>query len=156
MGDGFIGQQCHGIGNGNAVVAAQGGTLGKDILTVVVDIQTLGCHVDGAVGILLADHVHMALDDHRLVVFVAGGGIAEEQYIVQIILDIAQVIFLGKVHQVVGNSLGIVRAMGNGTNLFKIAKHSLRLQSCQFSRIHMHTPPFICIILTQGKKNVNV
>ena len=149
MGNGGVGEQGHGIGHRNAVITAQGGTLGKDIAAIVLHIQAFLLHINGAVRILLADHVHMTLEHHRLVVFIAGCSIAKEDHIVKLILDIAQVVFLCKGNQIVGNGLGVIRAMGNGTDFFKITEYSLRLQTRKFSRIHMHTPPLICIILSQ-------
>ena len=117
-------------------------------------IQTFGCHIDGAIRILFADHVHMTLDDYRLVILVTLGGITKEDHIIEFILDIAQVVGLGKVHQVVGNHLSVIRAMGNGTNFFKITEYSLRLQTCKSSGIHMHTPPYICIYsITENDKS---
>ena len=87
----------------------------------------------------------MALDDHRFVILEARGCIAKEDDIVEFILDVAQVVGLGKGHQVIGDHPGVIRAMGNGANFFKIAEYSLRLQTCKSSGIHMHTPPYSCI-----------
>ena len=99
-------------------------------------IQALLGHVDGTVGILFADHVHVSLQNHRLVVFHAAGAVCKQDHIVQGILHIAQVVFPGKGHQIVADLLGVAGTMGHGADLLKIAKHCLRLQPGQFFGFH--------------------
>lgn len=50
-----------GIGDGNAVITAQGGSLGKDAASIMGHVQTIHSHIQGAAGVLFADHIHMAL-----------------------------------------------------------------------------------------------
>ena len=87
----------------------------------------------------------MALDNDRFMGLIAGRGLPEEDHIVQLVLDIAKVVFLSKVHQVIADGLCVLSAMGNGTDFFKITQYRLGLQAGKLSRIHLHTPPFICI-----------
>ena len=138
MGNGGVGHQSQSKGNGNAIVAAQSGALGVDIAAIVGDIQALGGHIDGAVGILLADHVHVALDDDGIVILVAAGAILENDHIVGLVLAVAQAVLLGVVHQIVADGLGVAGAMGNGADLLEIFKDSGRLQARQFHFVHIN------------------
>ena len=129
MGNALIRQQRHGIGNGNAVVAAQCCAAGKDIGAVMTDVQTIGIHVDCAVSILLADHIHMALQDHGRMILHTAGSLSKEDDVVGFILNIAKSLLLGKGDNVVADGLGVMGAVGNGTKLLKIFKYSAGLQS---------------------------
>jgi hypothetical protein len=103
---------------------------------VVLHIQTVGLHIDGAVGILITDHVHMALQDHRSMILHAAGTFLEKDNVVVFILNIADIMLLGKGHQIIGDLLGVAGAMGNGAEFFKIAKYVCRFQTCQLYSIH--------------------
>ena len=98
MRHGGVCQDRQGISHSDTVIAAQSGTTGKNIFAVMGHIQAIGVHVDGTVLVLFAHHVHMPLEDHRRMVFIAGCGITEEDHIVGFVLDIAQAVSLGKVH----------------------------------------------------------
>ena len=136
MGNGRVCQQSQTHGNGDTVVAAQRRALGKHKLAVVGHIQSLGGHVNGAVRILLADHVQMALEDHGGVVFQAAGAGAIDNHIVHFILNVPQAMGFGKVHHIIRHGLCIPGAMGNGTDFLKIAENGPGLQTRQFLRFH--------------------
>ena len=136
MGNGSISHQGHGVSKGNAVIAAEGCSLGRNAVAIMGHIQTFGSHINGAIGILLADHIHMALQDHRLMVLHAAGAVLKDDHIVQIILNITQTMLLCKADQIVTDHLGVAGAVGNGADFFKISKYRSRLKTCQFNRIH--------------------
>ena len=136
MRNGGVSQQSQRKSDGDAVIAAQGGALGVDILTVVGHIQALGGHIDGAVSILLADHIHVALNDDGIVILVTAGAFLEQDNVVGLVLDIAQAVFLGEAHQIIADDLGVAGAVGHGADLFKIFKDCGRLQACQFHVAH--------------------
>ena len=136
MGDGLVCQQRHGIGNGNAVIAAKGGTPGEDKTLIMGHIQALILHVDGAVRILLADHIHMALKDHRRMVLHAAGTLLEEDHIAGFVLNVTKSLFLRKGNQIVRNLLCITGSVGDAADLLKITKYRGRLQARQFHCCH--------------------
>ena len=136
MGNGRVCQQSQTHGNGDTVVAAQSRALGKHKLAVVGHIQSLGGHVNGAVRILLADHVQMALQNHGGVVFQAAGAGAIDNHIVHFILNVPKAMGLGKVHHIIRHGLCIPGAMGNGTDFLKITENGPGLQTRQFLRFH--------------------
>ena len=88
MGNGLVGQKRHGVGQGNAVIAAQGSTLGEDIAAVMGQVQALNGHVQGHIGVLFADHIHVALEDYGLMVFHAAGALPEENDVAHFVLNI--------------------------------------------------------------------
>ena len=61
MGNGVVRQQRQSVGNGNAVIAAEGGAFGEHKLIVMSDIQPLLLHVQRAVHVLFAHHIHVPL-----------------------------------------------------------------------------------------------
>ena len=89
MGNGRIIQQRQRVGNGNSVVTAQRGSVGIYILIVVSHIQTFCRHIQCAGRLLLADHVHMALQDHRGMVLHTAGAILKNDYIIRLVLNIS-------------------------------------------------------------------
>ena len=121
MRDGGICQQGQGEGQGNAVIATKSGALGKDKLAVMGQVQTIHGHIQGTVGLLLADHVHMALKDHRGMVLQALGTRPEEDDIIYLVLDVFESVGLGKGYQIVADGLGVAAPVGDGADLFKIA-----------------------------------
>ena len=95
----------------------------------MTDVQTIGIHVDRAVSILLADHIHVALQDHGKMILHTAGSLSKEDDVVGFILNIAKSLLLGKGDNVVADGLGVMGAVGNGTKLLKIFKYSAGLQS---------------------------
>ena len=136
MGNGGIRHQCHGVSKGNAVIAAQSRTLCGNAVAVMGHIQTLYSHVYGAGSILLADHIHVTLQDHRFVVFHTACAVLEDDHVIQLVLNVAQTMFLGKADQIVTDHFGVAGAMGNRADLFKISKYRSRFKTCQFYSIH--------------------
>ena len=136
MRNGGVSQQRQSVGNSNAIVTAQRSSLGKDKRTVVGHIQTVHSHINGTIRILLADHIHVALQYHGLVIFIAAGTVGVDDHIVKFILLITQTVLYRKTHQIVADGLGIAAAVGNGANIFKIRKYRLRLQTGKFAVNH--------------------
>ena len=137
MWNGVVRQQRQGVGHRNAVVTAKGRTPGKDIFVVVAQLQALYLHIDGAVRVLFAHHIHVSLQNHGGVILHAAGARAEQNHIILLILLIPKAVLLRKGHQVVGNLLGIPGAVGNGADRFKIIKDRGRLQTCQLFGFHI-------------------
>ena len=136
MGNGLIGQNGHGISHSDAVIAAQGSTTGENIGAVMGHIQALSLHIDGAIRILVTDHVHVALQDHRGMILVAAGTFLIEDHIIQFILLVTDAVFLRKRHQIVADGLGIAGTMGIRAEFFKESKNGCRLQTGQLNSIH--------------------
>ena len=82
----------------------------------------------------------MALDDDRLVVLVALGGVTKEDDVVQLILDIPDPLLLCKGHKVIRDDLGVAGAVGHGAELFEIAEDDRGLQARQTNRLHLTHP----------------
>ena len=80
----------------------------------------------------------MASFEGRMILQTAGA-FTEQDYIVGLVLDIAQALLFGKGHQVIRDQLGIAGTVGNGADFFKIAEHSLGLQTGKFIRFHIIT-----------------
>ena len=136
MGNGFVRQQSHSKGNCNSVIAAQGRTLCEDRHLIMGDIQSLGSHVQLAVRVLIADHIHVSLKNHRCMVFHTTGAISKQNHIVYFILNVLQALLFGKRDQIVTDHFGIPGAMGNRAQLFKITKYGLGLQPGQLYCFH--------------------
>ena len=128
MGDGVVVQHGQRHGNGDAVIAAQGRALGKDRVALHCHVQALQGHVLGAVGGFFADHIHMALEDHRRGLFVTGRGLLDDDHIVQVVLIMLQAPLLGERRQIVAESLGVARPVRVGAELFKKGKYALGLK----------------------------
>ena len=58
---GIVRQQRQSVGNGNAVVAAKGGTFCEHKLIVMGDVQPVLFHIQRAVHVLFTHHVHVTL-----------------------------------------------------------------------------------------------
>ena len=115
-------------------------TLGEDIIAVMGNVQTVSLEIDGALRVLLADHVHVALDDNGLVVLIALGGRSEEDDVVQLVLDIADALLFGKGDQIIGDDLGVAGAVGHGAQLLEIAEDGCGLQARQTKGLHLTHP----------------
>jgi hypothetical protein len=61
-------------------------------------------------------------------------------YVVQIILYIADTLFLGEGYQIVADHFGVPGTVGDGTDLLEIRKYICRLQTCQLNGFHNETP----------------
>ena len=137
MGNILVSQQRQRISDSDTVIAAQRCTLGKHKLAVMGHIQAVGIHIDGAVGILFADHIHMPLQDNRRVILHTAGAIAENDHIIKFVLLIPQTVGLGKIHQKITDPFGIAGAMGDGADLLKVEKHGRRLQAGKLRKFHI-------------------
>ena len=121
-------QQGQGHGHGDAVVAPQGGPPGGDKVPVHLQVQPLPLQVFGAARLLLAHHVQVALEDHRLRPLIAGGRLLDDDDIVEGVLVVLQPPGLGKGGAPVAHRLGVPRPVGDGAQLLEIVKHSPGLQ----------------------------
>ena len=142
MGDVLCVQNCQCHSHSDAVIAAQGGALGVDGVSLHHQVQPFLIHILGAVGGLFADHVHVALEDDRLGVLIAGGSFLDDNHIVQLVLVRFQPPFPGEGHQPVAGGLGVAGAVGDGAQLLKETEYAPGLQmfqnrhgSCSFTGI---------------------
>ena len=119
------------IGDRDAVVAAQRRPLGKEIGAVLTQTQAVGGKVDVAAGVLFANHVQMALQNDRRVILITGRAVFVDDNVVVRVLHILQAVRLRKADTVVGDALGVARAVRNGAQLFKIVQRRLRAQMFQ-------------------------
>ena len=136
MRDGFVSQKCQTVGNSNTIITAQSGALGINTTAIMGDVQTVHIHIQRAVCILFANHVHMALEDHRGMAFHAAGTFTEENDVIIFILNILQVMLLRKGNQIIRDHLGVLGSVGDGTDFFKIAEYGCRLKASQLDSIH--------------------
>ena len=127
MWDTAISQQSKRIGNCNTIVTTQSGSLGIHKFSVMGNIQSLSLHIDGAICIFFANHVHMSLKNHRGMILHATSSGPKQNHVVAVILNIAQIMFLGKSNQVITDHFRISGAVGNPTDFFKICKYIGRL-----------------------------
>ena len=132
VGQVVAGQEGQGHGHGDAVVAPQGGALGVDVLLGAGQVQALLGHVLGAARSQVTDHVHVALEDHRGDLLIAGGGLLDDDDIVHGVLVVFQVMGKGEIGQVLADGLGVPRAVGDGGDLLKIGKDLLGFQMFQY------------------------
>ena len=137
VGNGIVRQQSQRHSGGNAVIAAQSGAPGVNAGAVVGHVQALRRHINGAGGLLLADHIDMALQNHRGMILHAAGARGKEDNIVHFVLNIAKVMRLRKSNQIVGELLCVPGAVGNGADFFEIAKHCRRHQARQLFCFHV-------------------
>ena len=70
----------------------------------------------------------MSLENDRGMIFVTRRTVLIDHNIVGIVLDIVQAMVLRKGNQIVADLLRIARTVGNAADLFKIVKHTLRLE----------------------------
>ena len=113
MGDGGIGQQSKAVGNSDAVISAQCGAIGENAGVIMGHIQTIHCKINGAIRAFLTHHVHVSLQDDRLVILIPRGTVLEHEDIVQLVLNVGKTVLLGKGHQIVADGLGIAGAVGD-------------------------------------------
>ena len=71
--DGLVQRQGHGHGQGDAVVGAEGGMVGFQPFAFKDETDGILGEIVGRIGRLLADHVHMALDDDGSRIFRSPG-----------------------------------------------------------------------------------
>ena len=136
MGNVFGVQQRQGIGHRHAVITAQGGTPGKNVRAIVGQVQAVVLKVNGAVRFFFANHVHVTLQNHRGMVFIARRSRLKDHHIVPLVLLEAKPPILGKPDQIVTDGFGIPGAVGNGTNFLKKTKHARRFQTGQRMLFH--------------------
>ncbi|KAF5053689.1 hypothetical protein DSECCO2_395900 [anaerobic digester metagenome] len=140
-------QNCHRHSYGNSVVAAQRGSLCQNQIAVHRQIQPLFRHILGTLGNLFADHIQMALQDHRLRLFISGGRFLDDDDIVCRVLMILKATRLCKVRAPVTNRLRVSGAVGNGAHLLKKLEDLLRLQLVQ--NCHKN---YLSFLFAQGRR----
>ncbi len=69
--DGLVQSHGHGHGQGDAVVGAQGGVIGLQPIAFINETDGVLGEIVRRIGRFLADHVHVALDDHGPRSFIA-------------------------------------------------------------------------------------
>ena len=136
-------QQGQCIGHSHTVIPAQGSTPCKNVGTIVGQVQAVVLKVNGTVRLLLANHIHMALENHWGMVLIPRGARLEDHHIVPLVLPEAEASLLGKPDQVIADGLCIPGAVGNGTDFLKKTKHACRLQTGQGTLFHTKHSLFV-------------
>ena len=67
------------------------------------------------------------------------GAFAEEDHIVQLVLNITDIMLPGKLHQIIRDHFGIAGTVGHAAEFFKITKYRGRLQAGQFLCFHVNS-----------------
>ena len=124
-------QNGQGHGHGDAVVAAQRGALGVDVVAIHGQIQALTAHILAAAGLLLTHHVQVPLEDHRFGGLIARGGLLDDDDVVALVLMILQAPLFGKGHAPVADGLGVPGPVGNGAHLLEKPEHTAGFQMLQ-------------------------
>ena len=138
----MISEDCQGVCHGNAVVAAQGGAVGPDVLAVGAEIKTVLREINGTVLGLFSDHIHVALENNGGMMLVTDGAVLVNDDVVGLVLIILQAVVLGEADQPVADLLRVGGAVWDGAELFKIIHRPFGLDSFQNTLFH-EMPPVI-------------
>ena len=90
-------------------------------------IQAIGLHIQGAACVFFADHIHVTLQNNRVMILITASTILEDDHIVNFVLNIAQISCLGKVNQIITDCLCVPGAVGDSTDFFKKSKYRSRI-----------------------------
>ena len=96
--------------------------------------------------VLLADHIGMALEDHRVEMFAARRSRLLDHHVIEVIHSGFQPQLGSKVQQIFTNRLLIARTTGNGADLLKIPEHIRRFTVFDYI-FHLDTTSCMVIIV---------
>ena len=85
----------------------------------------------------------MALQNDRRVILITGRAVFVDDNVVVRILHILQAVRLRKADTVVGDALGVARAVRNGAQLFKIVQRRIETLLSNISVIIPHFPEIV-------------
>ena len=125
-----VGQNGHLHGHANAIVGSQGGTLGPHPFAIDVGLDGIAVEVELAVGILLAHHIHVALqDDGGLALHPRRSGFAYDD-IAHLVATSLQAQLLPILEQEVYHPFLALGGARHLVHLCKALKHTLGFQHC--------------------------
>ena len=128
-------QQSQCIGHGDAVIAAERRSLCADVIAVDLQVQAFLLHIFRDAGILLADHVHMALQNDRLLVLIAFGSLFDDDHVVQFVLIDLKSAVLCKFHQVIADCLLMIGRSRDLCQILEKMKYGFRFNIFQYSHV---------------------
>ena len=126
-------QQRQDHGHGDTVVGAQSGAVGPEDIPLHNGPNGIFGKVKLHAGGLLADHVRVSLQDHRVRCLVAWAGGFGQHHVVGRIPIPRKAPVLSKLHQIVGDGTGVSGAVGDTADGFKIAEYRLGFQLIQYA-----------------------
>mmetsp|Transcript_107774 Transcript_107774/g.347914 ORF Transcript_107774/g.347914 Transcript_107774/m.347914 type:complete len:219 (-) Transcript_107774:200-856(-) len=130
----------HGQGGGHpdAVVGPQGGARGAEPLAIHAQADGVRVEVVWRVGVLLADHVHVALQHHRLGCLASAAAGANHQQVASGVLAPGEAPGLGEVLDVPEDRRLLPRGPGDAADLSEVAKELRRLQGADDLSVGRH------------------
>ena len=126
MHEGVVGHDGESGGNAYAVVGAECGAVGAHPFTVDDGLDGVVLEVEVLV-VALADHIHVALQNHCGGVFVAGGGAFAHYHVADFVGVGVNAVLFGKVKDIFADFLLFFRGTGDFRNLVKNLEDSFRL-----------------------------
>ena len=119
-------EHCQLDGTTYTVVGTQCGTLGAQPFSVYISLDGILVKVELDIHQLVANHVHVALQDYRLAVLVAGGGGLAYQYVACLVDYSLETMVFTKLLEILNH---LLLALGGAWNLIdfsKLLKHASR------------------------------
>ena len=117
-------QQGQLYGTAYAIVGSQRGALGPQPLAVYIGLYGVLVEVKVYIYQLVADHVHVALQYHRLAVLVSGSSRLAYQHIASGIYLSIQPMLLAKGGQILNHELLVLRGTGDLIDFSKLLEHA--------------------------------
>ncbi len=126
-----VGQDGQGGGHADAVVCAEGRSLGLHPFAVDNGLDGVVLEVESGM-VALANHVHVSLENHRRGVLMAGGGGLAENHVADFVGFGLDAVFLGEIEDVLTDFLLFLGRAGNLRDLVEDFKHLFGLKVFNF------------------------
>ena len=131
-----VSQNSHSESHADAIVSAQGGFLCDDLVILDHKVDGISFEVVLTASVLLADHIHMSLqNDTGMVLKTLAGGLAHDD-VVNIVSLVLQIVSLCKLHQISAHGSFVAGLSGDAGQVLKIAEDLYRLGIGQDSVLH--------------------
>ncbi len=118
----------------DAVVGAQGRSLGLDPVSLDLGLDGVLGEVVGDIGVLFPDHVQVALEHDAGRALMAGAGRLHDQHVPDLVLAGLELQAPGEGYDVIAEGLLVPRAMGDGQDLGEVFPDMGGLEFCQSGR----------------------
>ena len=132
MGDRFIEQGRQRRRHADAAVGTQRRTLGLHPSAVDTGADGIVLEVELHVGILLADHIHVRLENHGRMLLVAGRGGLAHNDVADLVGTALDAVFAGEGYQILPDLLLLLRRTGDARNGVELLPDELRFQIGDF------------------------
>ena len=116
-------KKCQSISYSNSIIATKAGLICPDILSVCLQLKRILLHVDLGALFTYSQHVHVSLQDNRLMILIALSSGLFDDNIKRLILSHIEISVLCEFHKEIANLLYILRAMRNITDFLKPFKY---------------------------------